>query len=85
MSALSQLILFILRVFQLILLARVLLTWFPNVDRNNPIIRLIHDVTEPVLRPIRDMLPPSGGIDFSPLVVFLVLYVLASILPAILR
>ena len=33
----------ILNIFQLILLARVLLSWFPNFDRSNPIIRLIYD------------------------------------------
>jgi YggT family protein len=75
-----QILFYILQVFNLILLARVLLSWFPNVDRSNPLIQLVYDITEPVLRPIRDLLPPSGMIDFSPLVVFLIIQVLLTIL-----
>jgi YggT family protein len=84
-SIFSQFIFFILRAFEFILLARVLLSWFPNVDRSNPIIRLLYDITEPVLRPIRDMLPPNGMFDLSPLIAFLIIQVIATILPAILR
>ena len=75
-----QILFYILQVFNLILLARVLLSWFPNVDRSNPLIQLVYDITEPILRPIREMLPSSGMIDFSPLVVFLIIQVLLTIL-----
>ena len=85
MSAISQVIFFILRVFEFVLLARVLLSWFPNVDRSNPLIQLLYDITEPVLRPIRDMLPPNGMFDLSPLIAFLIIQVIAAILPTILR
>ena len=85
MSVFSQIIFFILRAFELVLLARVLLSWFPNVDRSNPIIQFIFDITEPVLRPIRDMLPPNGMLDLSPLIAFLIIQVIATILPAILH
>jgi YggT family protein len=84
-SAISQVIFLILRIFEFILLARVLLSWFPNVDRTNPIIQFLYDITEPVLRPIRDMLPPNGMFDLSPLIAFLIIQVLAAILPAVLR
>lgn len=84
MSAISQVIFLILRIFEFILLARVLLSWFPNVDRTNPIIRFLYDITEPILRPIRDMLPPNGMFDLSPLIAFLIIQVLAAILPAVL-
>lgn len=80
MGLIFQILFYILQVFNLILLARVLLSWFPNVDRSNPLIQLVYDITEPVLRPIRDLLPPSGMIDFSPLVVFLIIQVLLTIL-----
>jgi YggT family protein len=73
-------IIYILRIFEFVLLARVLLSFFPNIDRSNPIVQILYDVTEPVLRPIRDLLPQSGMIDFSPLIVFLVIQVLVSIL-----
>lgn len=75
-----QLIYYVLWIFELVLLARVLLSWFPNVDRSNPLIQLIYNVTEPVLRPVRDMLPQTGMMDLSPLIVFLVLQVLMRLL-----
>jgi YggT family protein len=78
-----QIIFLILWVFELALLARVILSWFPNVDRSNPIIQLLYDVTEPVLRPIREMLPQTGMLDISPLIVFLIIQVIMRLLPAI--
>lgn len=80
MDILFSLIVLVLQLFRLVLLARVLLSWFPNIDRSNPIIQLLYDVTEPVLKPIREMLPQSGMIDFSPLVVFLLISVLMQLL-----
>ena len=80
MGMIFQLLFFILQIFQFVLLARVILSWFPNVDRSNPLIRLVYDITEPILRPVRDMMPPTGMIDLSPLIVFLIIQVLATIL-----
>jgi YggT family protein len=80
MSAIFGLIFLVLQIFQLILLARVLLSWFPDIDRSNPIVRFLYDITEPVLQPIRQMLPQTGGMDFSPLVVFLGITVLMQLM-----
>jgi YggT family protein len=66
----------VLIAFELILLARVLLSWFPNMDRNNALVRFVFDVTEPVLRPIRNVLPQTGMFDFSPLILLLIIQVL---------
>lgn len=74
------LLIYVLTIFQFVLLARVLLSWFPNVDRSNPIIRLLYDITEPVLRPVRQMLPQTGMMDLSPLIVFLIISVLMRLL-----
>jgi len=76
MGFVFMIIYWVLQLFELVLLARVLLSWFPDIDRSHPIIRLLYDITEPVLRPVREMLPQSSMIDFSPLVVFLVIQVL---------
>ncbi|MGQ9909813.1 MAG: YggT family protein [Candidatus Flexifilum sp.] len=80
MALLMQILSLVLTVFQLILLARVLLSWFPNIDRSNPLIQFVYDVTEPVLRPIRDLLPRGMMIDFSPLIVFLAISILMRLL-----
>lgn len=68
------LIYYALLLFELVLFARIILSWFPNIDRNNAVIKLIYDITEPVLRPIRRALPQTGVfamIDLSPLLVIL--------------
>jgi YggT family protein len=80
MGIVLTLIYYVLVIFQLILLARVLLTWFPNVDRSNPLVQFLFDVTEPVLRPIRNLMPQGMMFDFSPLIVFLIISVLLRLL-----
>lgn len=69
-----------LTVYQVILLARVLMTWIPNLDYRNPIVRILYQLTEPVLDPVRRMLPSTGGMDFSPLIVLLGIAVLSQVL-----
>ncbi|HUN08953.1 MAG TPA: YggT family protein [Aggregatilineales bacterium] len=73
----------LLQIYSFILLARVLLSWFPNIDRSNQIVQFLYDVTEPVLKPIRDMLPQNGMMDFSPLIAFLIITVLTRLLTSI--
>lgn len=80
MGAVISLLLLLLQLYSFVLLARVLMSWFPNLDRSNPIVQLIFDITEPVLRPVREMLPPVSGLDLSPLVVFLGISVLMQVL-----
>ena len=80
MESLFLIIFWALQVYQLILLARVLMTWIPNLDYNNPIARFLYQATEPVLAPIRGALPQMGSIDLSPLVVFLGISVLMQLI-----
>ncbi len=81
-SILIQLIDLAYIVFSLILLGRVLLSWV-NVSPYHPVARFLFSVTEPILAPVRRILPPSGAMDFSPLVVMLALLVLEKILVAL--
>ena len=69
----------ILTLYYYVMLARVLMSWF-NPNPYNPIVDAIYRLTEPVLRPIRRVLPSMGGFDLSPLVVFFVLIYLQRIL-----
>lgn len=61
------------RVYELILLTRVILSWFPTLDWTHPVVQFIYRATEPVLRPIRNLFPSGLILDFSPLIVFLLL------------
>jgi YggT family protein len=60
-----------------VIIIRALLSWV-NPDPYNPIVQFLTRVTEPVLRPIRKLLPPwkMGGLDLSPLIVILAIYFL---------
>ena len=59
--------------FYYILLARVLLSWFPYTSRNQ-FTEFIFSTTEPLLSPIRKLIPPNrSGLDFSALILFIIL------------
>lgn len=64
------------RVYSLMLLVRVLFSWLPPRSRENEVYRFLLAATEPVLAPLRRLLPPAGGLDFSPLVALLILEVI---------
>ncbi|MHB8511228.1 MAG: YggT family protein [Actinomycetota bacterium] len=67
--------------YQWILIARLLLSWFPHPpDGLRPVYRFLYTVTEPVLRLVRPLIPPVGGMDFSPLLIFAVIYILQIVL-----
>jgi YggT family protein len=66
--------------YSFVVLARILLTWVPNLDPYHPAVRLLHQVTEPVLEPARKLIPPIGMMDISPVVVTIALSFLADVL-----
>lgn len=60
----------VLIAYMWIVIARAILSWV-NPDPFNPIVRFIHNITEPVLYPIRTRIPVNfGGLDLSPILVF---------------
>ena len=59
-------------VFNFLLLSRVILSWFLPADANL-FTRTIYELTEPVLSPVRRLLPRSSVLDLAPLVTFLLL------------
>ena len=79
MSAIVQILLIFLEIYSFILLARVLTSWL-RVDPYHPIVRFLYAVTDPILDPIKSILPQTGMIDFSPVVAFLIIMILQMIL-----
>ncbi len=74
--AIAKLFDFALVIFMWIIIARAVLSWV-SPDPYNPIVRFIHNATEPVLYRVRKMLPINfGGIDISPILVILAVYFL---------
>jgi YggT family protein len=85
LDALATVIAYVLQIYSWIVIARVVISWV-NADPYNPIVRAIYSMTEPVLYRIRRALPVfGGGIDFSPIVVFIGIMFLQSFLVQTLR
>jgi YggT family protein len=81
LQAVAGLVNFVLDAYMIILLARAIMSWV-SPDPYNPLIRFLHTATEPVLYRVRRALPftYTSGIDFSPLLVMLVIIFLKDFL-----
>jgi YggT family protein len=75
----------LLGMYSWVIIAAALMTWV-SPDPRNPIVMFLRRVTEPVLEPVRRMLPPwkTGGLDLSPLIVLIAIqFVERVVLPAL--
>lgn len=72
----------IFTVLYVLMFARVILSWVrPDpYGQFGEVSRFIYNATEPILAPIRRIIPPAGGIDFSPLIVFVLIRVIQQLL-----
>ena len=77
---------YLLWLYVLVVFAWAIMSWliaFNVVNTHNPIVHTIADVlyrlTEPALRPIRQVLPNLGGIDISPIILFLIIMFVRSV------
>jgi len=59
-------------------IARALMSWFPQA-RNNQLGRVVFQITEPIIEPVRRIMPRTGMIDFSTLVVIVILQIMISV------
>ncbi|MCT0219949.1 YggT family protein [Synechococcus sp. CS-1329] len=59
-----------LGIYLLVLLVRVLLSWFPNLDWSNPVLSTVSSITDPYLNVFRGLIPPLGGLDLSAILAF---------------
>ena len=87
MQSLLWLILQIINIYIYVLIVWVVVSWlvaFDVINLRNNFVRMIYDVlnrlTDPVMRPIRRILPNLGGLDLSPLIVFVLLMFIQRLL-----
>jgi len=85
MSTIINIISWVFQIYEFLILIRVLLSWInvnpyrPAID--HPLVRILYRITDPVLEPLRRIIPPIGGaIDISPVVALLLLEVLRQII-----
>ena len=70
----------ILQIYSYAMLARAIISWIPGLDHYHPIVQLLYRITEPVLEPIRRLVPPLGGtLDISIIIVFIALNILMGL------
>ncbi|MFW6457518.1 MAG: YggT family protein [Planctomycetota bacterium] len=67
-------------IYSFVIFARVVFSWLPPQSRHNPVYGFIYRITEPVLRPIRKRLPAMQGIDLSPIIAIVVLYMIRYVI-----
>ncbi len=80
MMAIAKLIDFLLTIYMWIIIGRAVISWV-NADPYNPIVRFLVEATEPLLSRIRRFLPMNmGGMDFSPVILIMVIMFLQSFL-----
>jgi len=87
MRALLDVILLVLQIYIWLLIAAAVLSWliaFGVVNTRNQAVAMIADflyrITEPALRPIRNMMPNLGGIDISPVILILIIFLIERII-----
>ncbi|MCB8942181.1 MAG: YggT family protein [Ardenticatenaceae bacterium] len=83
MSLLSIIIGYISYALFILFIARMIFSFArisPYDSTWGPIMRFVYQITEPILEPIRRVIPPSGGLDFSPMIVLFILAILQRFL-----
>lgn len=86
--SLSLIIRGVFEALEWLIIARIILSFLPmftKIDPYHPVIRFVHETTEPLLAPFRRLLPAAGGLDFSPLLLFLVLNFIEGLLLDLVR
>ena len=83
-KAIADLLNFVLSAYIWIVIARAVISWV-NADPYNPVVRFLHQVTDPVLNRIRRFVPVMGGFDLSPMVLIFAIIFLQSFLVPTLR
>ncbi|MCH8919294.1 MAG: YggT family protein [Chloroflexi bacterium] len=62
---------------------RIMLLWV-GMDTRNPVVIFLHEITEPILVPIRRFIPPMGMLDLSPLMAIILLLILSHFVTSLL-
>lgn len=79
LHALAMVVDMVLTLAMFVIIARAILSWV-SPDPYNPIVRIINQLSEPILFPVRRRVPFVGGVDFSPIIVLLVIFFLQNFL-----
>lgn len=71
---------YLLEILKWLIIIRAIMSWFVAPYSDNPFVRGIRKITDPILRPFAEMVPNMGGVDISPLLAFFAIYLLQMLL-----
>ena len=87
MRAVLDIILILLQLYWWVLLIMIIMSWlisFNVINTRNQFVagvwRALNQITDPILRPIRRVIPPMGGLDLSPIIVFIIIFFLQQLI-----
>ncbi len=80
MALVLTLIDLIFTVLTLAIILDALLSWFPIDRYNNPLVRVLEQITAPIMEPLRRIVPPVGMMDITPIVALIILQVLQALI-----
>ena len=84
MNLLADFVDLVFTLLSLAILARVLLSWV-RVSPYHPAVELLYQITDPILAPLRRIIPPVGMMDISPIIAMLLLQIIQQVLLSIIR
>ena len=67
------------QVLSLAIFVRAILSWFPTVSNDNVFVALVYNMTEPILAPLRSVIPRVGMLDITPLVAIITFQIIANV------
>lgn len=87
MTSIAQILLFVLDIVWWVLIAHIIMSWLINfqvLNMRQPLVAQIwygiNKLLEPIYRPLRRVIPPMGGLDITPIVVFIGIYALRVVI-----
>ena len=82
-EAIKQFVTILVTILWIAIIARVILSWLPMRSQGNPLVAVVYQVTEPILAPLRRIIPRLGMFDLSPMIAILILFVIQRLVNSI--
>ena len=70
-------------VLTIAILARVILSWLPIGGANNPLVAIVYQITEPILAPLRRIVPRVGMLDLTPMIAMIILVIIQRVVSSL--
>ena len=79
MDFITTFVVVLAQVLTIAIFVRAIISWFPGVSNENPLVATVYHITEPILGPLRNVVPRIGLMDITPLVAIIALQIIARV------